>query len=116
VSCCGLYISAKVIAPTPEALMRSRYTAYTLSEISYIKQTMCGNALIGFNKAEAKRWSRRVQWISLQILNAPVTNTDIGIVEFIASFRDGENLQTIHELSEFKRIQGVWFYIGGTHR
>lgn len=44
-SCCGLYHSAKAIAPTPEALMRSRYTAYTQANFDYIKATMRGKLL-----------------------------------------------------------------------
>ncbi|MGE0616813.1 MAG: YchJ family metal-binding protein, partial [Bacteriovoracia bacterium] len=34
--CCERYISGKQYAPTPEALMRSRYTAYTKAEMGYL--------------------------------------------------------------------------------
>ena len=40
-SCCGLYHSNKAIAKTPEALMQSRYMAYTLATYEgNIKRTM----------------------------------------------------------------------------
>lgn len=33
-SCCGVYHQGARVAPTPEALMRSRYTAYSLGNIA----------------------------------------------------------------------------------
>ena len=114
-NCCGLYIEGKAVAGSPEILMRSRYTAYTLAKIAYIKQTMLGNALNGFNAADAKRWARRVKWIGLRVLNVVDEHADKGFVEFIASFREGGRLQSIHEISEFNCINGVWYYVGGTH-
>lgn len=115
-NCCGLYIGGAAIAESPEILMRSRYTAYTLANVSYIKRTMRGKALIGFNAGEAKRWARRVSWTGLQIVNAFNEHADKGFVEFIARFQDGDHMQSIHEISEFHRVQGVWFYVDGTYR
>jgi len=40
--CCGVYISGKAKAPTAEALMRSRYTAYALHDIDYALKTLNG--------------------------------------------------------------------------
>ncbi len=115
-SCCGLYIDGASIAGSPEVLMRSRYTAYTLAKVSYIKRTMRGKALTGFNAGEAKRWARRVIWTGLRVINAFKEHADKGFVEFIARFQDGDHLQSIHEISEFHRVQGVWFYVDGTHK
>ena len=36
VQCCSPYIQGTQVAPTAEALMRSRYSAYATSEIDYI--------------------------------------------------------------------------------
>ena len=115
-SCCGLYIDGAAIAGSPEVLMRSRYTAYTLAKVSYIKRTMRGKALTGFNAGEAKRWARRVIWTGLRVVNAFNEHADKGFVEFIARFQDGDQLQSLHEISEFQQVQGVWFYVDGTHR
>ena len=38
-ACCGRFISAVSSAPTAEALMRSRYSAYVLGRIDYLKAT-----------------------------------------------------------------------------
>ena len=45
-ACCGPYLEGKEDPPTPEALMRSRYTAYTQGNLDYIEKTMKGNTLI----------------------------------------------------------------------
>lgn len=38
-SCCGIYLSGLASAPTAEALMRSRYTAYTKNRYDYLLDT-----------------------------------------------------------------------------
>ena len=82
--------------------MRSRYTAYCLVDIDYIQKTMRGRALMGFNSVNAKRWAKRVHWISLSVLDAVLDSLGKGHVEFIATFMDGDTLKSIHEKSEFR--------------
>ena len=115
-SCCGVHIEGGTPACTPEALMRSRYTAYTMAKIAYIKKTMRGKALSGFNPGEAKRWARRVEWVGLRVLKVVSDSENQGFVEFVASFRDSGVLQSIHEMSEFERAEGVWYYVDGINR
>ena len=38
-TCCGPYLAGEAIAPTAEALMRSRYTAYTQRNEPYLRAT-----------------------------------------------------------------------------
>ena len=59
--CCGQFIDGLSLPITPEALMRSRYTAYTLADIAYIKKTMRGKATIGFDETEAGHWAAPFQ-------------------------------------------------------
>ena len=112
-SCCGLYIEGIQPAGTPEALMRSRYSAYTMAKITYIKNTMRGKALSGFHPGEAKRWARRVEWVGLHVLKVTPKSENHGFVEFIANFCDAGVSQSIHEVSEFERVEGVWYYVDG---
>lgn len=114
-SCCEPFITGKQKPDTPEMLMRSRYTAYTLADIDYIKATMRGNALIGFQEIEAKRWATRVHWIRLDVLNSMIENINTGYVEFEATFVDGTRLKSIHENSQFIHEEGQWYYVSGTH-
>lgn len=111
--CCGQYIHGALIASSPEVLMRSRYTAYTIANVAYIKNTMCGIAATDFNAKEVRRWARRVHWTGLQVVNAYFESENIGFVEFIASFNEGHVERVMHEKSEFHRIEGIWFYVDG---
>lgn len=115
-ACCGLYIDSGNIPNTAEALMRSRYSAYTQAKISYIKRTMFGKAMLHFNAGDAKRWARRVQWMGLNVINTFSENENKAFVEFRAIFKEGNALHTIHEVSEFHRMQGVWYYVDGVQR
>src|SRR5688572_26847014 len=82
--CCAPFIEGKAIAETPEALMRSRYTAYTKANIDYIKQTMRGAALEDFDEDEAREWATTVSWLGLHVLHSK-THKERGSVEFIAT-------------------------------
>ncbi len=114
VSCCGLYLNIPMQnPPSPETLMRSRYTAYTLANTQYIKKTMRGKALQGFNRIEAQEWAKSVNWIGLQVVKTSAVVLNRGYVEFIASFIEGGELKTLHEVSEFVCKKGVWFYVDG---
>lgn len=110
--CCGLYIQKKLPAPTPEALMRSRYSAFVEGNIAYIRKTMRGEALLNFDKRAAKE---KVGWISLEILSTSKSsdNHQIGYVEFIAKYKKNLNLFSIHEISTFHLINDKWYYLSG---
>jgi len=113
--CCGQYISGKKKPTTPEQLMRSRYTAYSKANISYIKKTMQGSALVGFNEINALLWAKSVAWQNLEVLNTftELTTNQRGFVEFIATFSEHGEVKTMHEISEFHFIKGSWFYVDG---
>lgn len=114
--CCGVFIENNQSPQTPEQLMRSRYTAYTLGRIDYIKQTMKGKPLIAFNESEAKEWAQGISWMGLNVIQTYMENPDKGFVEFIASFLDRNQLKTIHELSEFQKEDSTWFYVDGVDK
>lgn len=110
-ACCGPYIEAGEQAKTPEALMRSRYTAYTQGNISYIKNTMRNEALVGFDELAAATWAKQVSWMGLEVTRTHLEPSgEKGYVEFIARFKDERGYQKIAELSEFEFHQGRWFY------
>ncbi|PWY54975.1 hypothetical protein DGG96_14330 [Legionella qingyii] len=114
--CCGLYLEKKQQPETPEQLMRSRYTAYSMGKIDYIKNTMKGKALMGFNELEAEQWAKSVTWISLDVLNSNTPDPDKGFVEFAARYFEDNRVKIIHELSEFHKENGRWFYVSGVHK
>ena len=114
--CCGLYLDKNQLPQTPEQLMRSRYTAYSLGKIDYIKNSMKGKALMGFNEQDAEEWAKSVTWIKLEVLKSSMTSDDIGFVEFVAHFSEQNQEKTIHELSEFHKENNRWFYTNGIQR
>lgn len=110
--CCAQYIQGEQPAPTPESLMRSRYTAYTQGNVDYIAKTMRGPALAGFEPHHAAEWAKQIKWLKLEIIKTS-TETDTAQVEFIAHYLFQGRRQKLHEVSEFQRIDGCWYYIDG---
>ena len=109
--CCGPIVAGST-APTPDALMRSRYTAFVLGKIEHIDRTHAPEIRRDFNRAEAERTAAEVEWLGLDVRHAS-ENGDSGKVEFAIHFRrDGQEL-TQHEVSSFRREEGHWVYEGG---
>lgn len=111
--CCGLYLIKKQLPATPEALMRSRYTAYVEKNADYIRKTMREPALLHFNKKSILKST--TEWQGLQVIKTYLdpNNSHIGYVEFIARYKQGGLQGNIHELSEFRYEQNKWCYIDG---
>jgi len=115
--CCGPYLAGKASPDNAEALMRSRYTAFTKADGDYLAKTVAAPAANGFNKSKTRNWAKSVQWKGLVILGTEQggPNDDIGWVEFIASYCDDNGDGAIHERSEFKKINNRWYYTDGKH-
>lgn len=112
-TCCGPFIQGKQLPPTPEALMRSRYAAYTQANTDYIAKTMKEPAAKDFNPENTGLWARQVTWLGLRVIDTPPTtnNDTCGYVEFIARYRSEGQTHDIHEISEFQRENGRWYYV-----
>lgn len=112
-SCCGPYLEGKKDPPTPEKLMRSRYTAYTQGNLDYIEKTMRGEALQRFDQSNAEKNAKRTEWLKLDVLFSEEEG-DIGTVQFIATFRIAGEEHFMHEISSFEKVSGKWYYTKGT--
>ena len=105
-NCCGPSHEG-LVAPTPEALMRSRYSAYVLGLIDYLLATWHPSSAPGELELAP------VKWLGLEVLHTQATG-DAGVVEFVARLRDGSGrAQRMHETSRFLREDGRWYYIDG---
>jgi len=126
-TCCGPYIDGSAIAPTAEALMRSRYTAYGQRNEPYLLATWHASTrpvepLFG---AEEK-----LQWLGLEVKSAlrlrqrkaepaEQADRDRDTVEFVARFKVGGRAERLHEISNFVREPDAtggalrWFYVDG---
>lgn len=112
--CCGAYISGYKSPDTPEALMRSRYTAYTQLNMDYIAKTMKSPAADNFDATDAKAWAKKITWVQLEVIKTGVQGTH-GSVEFIAHYIIDNKKDVLHEISQFRRDNGTWYYVEGTH-
>jgi len=105
--CCGIY-HAGVAAPTAEALMRSRYSAYVLALEPYLLATW--HASTRPIDASADEQTR---WLGLSIKRFEATGADSAQVEFVARYKIAGRAQRLHEVSRFVREDGRWYYVDG---
>ena len=113
--CCKPYIFGKEKAPTAEALMRSRYSAYVEHEIDYIMNSCVQRSSDDNDYKSTRDWSERSTWLGLTIIaceKGGPSDTE-GTVEFEAVYeRDG--LKDVHhEHAQFLKKDGEWFYSEG---
>ena len=108
--CCGKFHKGKLNAPTAEALMRSRFSAYVLDIPQYIYRTWDEDKR---PTLESLRDGNNENFISLKVLSTTDGNlTDQnGTVEFIATFKAGNEIFEHHENSAFRRIKKRWVYV-----
>lgn len=107
--CCKPYHSGEKNAPTAEALMRSRFSAFAIPNGDYLMETTLPSKRKYYRKKE-QEWGERNTWTKLEIIDKPSAYK----VEFKAFYtdEDGEH-QIHHELSTFKIIQNRWYYVSG---
>jgi SEC-C motif-containing protein len=113
--CCGVYHKGEN-APTAETLMRARYSAFVKNEIKYVENTH-EPGTSDFDPNEAENWAKNSNWLGLEIVKTERgrENDDSGVVEFKANYEDSKNNKiTHHEVSNFKKIDGKWYYSSGS--
>ncbi|NNM59120.1 MAG: hypothetical protein HKM04_04830 [Legionellales bacterium] len=112
--CCEPYLTLNKPAPDPEALMRSRYTAHTLANVEYLKNTMKDKAAEHFDPVKTLRFAKDSEWQGLDVVRSYQPFPTTGYVEFVAHYNDAKGRhQHLHELSEFKLEDGQWYYVDG---
>ena len=108
-ACCGPF-HAGTPAPTPERLMRSRYSAYALGLMEYVHRTWYERT----RPARAELASDpATKWLGLEVKKHAQQGDD-GTVEFVARYKVGGRAHRLHEVSRFVREDGHWFYVDGT--
>jgi len=113
IDCCGIFITHQKTPPTPELLMRSRYTAYWQGNMEYIAQTMKAPASNNFDIDTAKKEAGKIHWIKLEVINA-THDCMHGEVEFVAQYLMEDKKYALHEISQFNFVEEKWYYVDGT--
>ena len=114
-TCCGPFISGEKKPATAEDLMRSRYTAYVNGDMKYIKNTLAAEKKREFDMASAQEWSAKSKWLGLEILSAKKggESDSKGTIEFIAKYAVGGKTIDHHEVAEFRKDAGQWYFVDG---
>lgn len=109
--CCRVYHDGKA-APTAEALMRSRYSAYALHNGVYLHRTWHSSRR---PKKKSLMQFPPTEWLGLEIVRTEQGDEQdtTGIVEFIARYREGEQSGELREVSHFVREGNRWCYFKG---
>jgi SEC-C motif domain protein len=107
-SCCGP-LHAGAPAPSPERLMRSRYSAFVQGNVPYLLASWHAST-----RPDDLTLEPATKWLGLTIKAARATGADAAVVEFVARSRlGGGPAQRLHEVSRFVREAGRWFYVDG---
>ncbi|MGW6264199.1 YchJ family protein [Cellulosimicrobium funkei] len=125
-SCCGRYhaglrpgpdgAAPGPHAPTAEALMRSRYSAFAVGDADYLRATWHPStrpADLDLDLDDDVEW-RRLDVVRTEA-GGPFDTT--GVVEFVAHHRsrtDPVDRGRLHEVSRFVREGDRWSYVDGT--
>lgn len=111
--CCGRYHLGQT-PDTPEQLMRSRYSAYVLGHMDYLKQTTLPAQQSGLDLAAMRQWSQNSQWLGLTIEAAPAPQGSQAQVTFRVHWADAQGEQVHHECSRFVHHQERWYFVDPT--
>ena len=113
--CCEPYVKGERPAPTAEALMRSRYSSYSMEAVEYIAESHLPETRDEVDQEAAKQWAEQAEWMGLDILDTVdgQEGDSEGIVEFRAKFKLQGVDQVHHERSTFKKVEDKWYYVDG---
>ena len=113
-ACCSPYIEGHA-APTAVALMRSRYSAYTLDNQAYLSETLAPESREEEEQETELVSGSNLKWLGLEIRSTSegCEKDETGIVEFVAKYKVGDKTGIHHERSNFRREEGRWVCIGG---
>lgn len=113
-ACCGRFHAVAMygLAPSAETLMRSRYSAFVLDLTDYLLATWHVNT----RPAALESNPVGLKWLGLQVKATRSPDADHASVEFVARSKLGGRAQRLHEISQFVRSDGRWFYVDGIQR
>lgn len=110
--CCQPLLEGKTNAATPEALMRSRYTAFCLGNVDYLIATHHPSKRRPHDAQTLQKTINETTWLGLKVIKTQQSGKTRGYVEF-AAFYEGLELGQLHEKSEFIQENSQWYYLHG---
>jgi len=116
--CCERFHQGEVPA-TPELLMRSRYTAFSLGLVEYLKNTWHATTRPVLELNDNPTWVKlEILSQAPKILEAPVVSGALGYVHFKAYYTTpgailGAQVECLEEKSRFIFEASRWWYVDG---
>jgi SEC-C motif-containing protein len=108
-ACCARFHggAGRLMAPTAEALMRSRYSAYVLGLKVYLLETWHPRT----RPLAVAPQPPGLRWIGLDVRGHVALDADHAMVEFVARSKLGGRADRMHVTSRFERADGRWLYV-----
>jgi SEC-C motif domain protein len=107
--CCEPVHSGQAAAPSAQALMRSRFSAFAMGDVGYLLRSWHSTT-----RPARLDLDPRTRWTRLEILGSTGGGPfhSEGTVEFRAYYRErGGREQSLYENSSFARESGAWMYV-----
>lgn len=116
-ACCEPLLQGKQHAETAEQLMRSRYSAYVVADISYLMNSHHRATRPTKERKSIAKWTKAVTWMGLEIISKQKgePSDSEGYVTFNALFMENGKIESIHENSYFVKENNRWYYKSGIH-
>jgi len=113
--CCGPVIKGDRPAETAEQIMRARYSAYAKNELDYLFASLHPAHRSDYDAKSTRAWAERSEWHKLEILQTSGGRPEDseGKVEFIATYTEGGIKRDHHEIANFEKDSGVWYFVSG---
>ncbi|WP_246474703.1 YchJ family protein [Pedobacter roseus] len=107
--CCQPYHLSLKNAPTAEALMRSRYSAFVTANAGYLYETTHNSKRKNHSKSAYLNSAKNTKWLKLEIIFSA-----FDVVEFKAYYLNKKfQTEVLHEKSNFRLEDGRWYYVDG---
>ena len=113
-ACCGPVLRGQRRAPTAEALMRSRYTAFAVRDLEHLLRSWHPSTAPAREELAASL-AEEVRWLRLEIHGTEAGGPfeDAGVVDFSAISKGPGGRSVQRERSRFVREDGTWLYLDG---
>lgn len=110
--CCAPFLEGRQPAPTAEALMRSRYTAFAVQDVPYLLRSWHRSTRPASLDLDDQAG---FAWHGLEVLETEGGGPEEqnGVVEFVANFSGHGQEHRLHERAQFVCEEGQWLYVDG---
>ncbi|MCW8890563.1 MAG: YchJ family protein [Sedimenticola sp.] len=114
-TCCNPIIQGDQKAKTAEHLMRARYCAFALGQIDFLSESLHPDHRGDHDVEATRHWAENSKWLGLEIVDkeSGEEGDEKGIVEFIATYKEGGVVKHHHERSNFSKVGDEWFFVDG---